>query len=126
MPEAGLDYLRWEMTLAAPDIDEHGIDHSSPKQAETAREIVQLYTWWKEDRPHRIDPHIRSGWSALCERRRTEGNDGFLASLRSRSNEEREETSRILDECNRIEAAYDAEDEEMLIRLIKIRRHLWT
>ena len=40
--------------------------------------------------------------------------------------EDSEETKKILDKNREIEAAYEAEDTEMLIRLIKLRGNLWT
>jgi hypothetical protein len=78
-----------------------------------------------------------SGWSALCDRRRQarveaakaageDFEDDFLASLSDRSPAERAESSRILDLSHQIEAEQEAEDEEMMIRLIRIRRALWT
>jgi hypothetical protein len=32
----------------------------------------------------------------------------------------------MLDECTKIEQAHETEDEDMMIRLIKIRQGLWT
>jgi hypothetical protein len=40
--------------------------------------------------------------------------------------EDHVETRKILDTNREIEAAYEAEDTEMLIRLIKNRNSLWT
>jgi hypothetical protein len=40
--------------------------------------------------------------------------------------EEKERVSKMLDECHKIEQAYETEDEEMMIRLIKVRHGLWT
>jgi hypothetical protein len=40
--------------------------------------------------------------------------------------EEETETRTALDLCHKIEEDYHSEDEQMLIRLIKIRRSLWT
>jgi hypothetical protein len=75
-----------------------------------------------------------SGWSAWCDRRREKLADddedrkwlGLLGSGDNESEEERAETSRILDLSNEIEKQQQEEDEQMMIRLIKIRHHLWT
>jgi hypothetical protein len=68
-----------------------------------------------------------SGWSDLCERRRLANpGKGFMGILSDRTDEEREESRKVLDVSSRIELKYDEEDTAMMIRLIKIRDHLWT
>ncbi len=59
------------------------------------REIRELYQWWVEARPKRIDPYQD------CP------DDQLMKAFEQ-------------------EEAYHKEDEEMLIRLVKIRRNLWT
>lgn len=121
---AGLEYLRWEASLKH---DDDYIDPSSEHygqethQATTAKEILQLYYWWTVHRKERPDPMEVSGWSAYCGRNREEDLGIF-----NRKNENRDAVKRMLDEMNELEAKYEAEDEEMLIRLIKIRKSLWT
>ncbi len=125
--QAGLDNLQWQMNLVHDD-DWIGADdpnYGKPTlQAISAKEIFDLYTWWTEVRPKRPDPYDASGWSAICERRRADGRD-FL-DLEERTEEEREQTRVALDLCHKLEEEYEAEDEAMMIRLIKIRRALWT
>ena len=66
-----------------------------------------------------------SGWSAHCDARRKD--DDVLSVLDDDSTEEeRKQTRAILDDMHMLEARYEAEDEEMMIRLIKIRDSLWT
>lgn len=126
-PQAGLDNLQWQMNLRH---DEDWIGADDPNygkptlQAISAKEIFDLYTWWTEVRPNRPDPYDASGWSAICARRRADGKD-FL-DLEDRTEAEREETRQALDLCHKLEEEYEAEDEAMMIRLIKIRRALWT
>lgn len=117
--ELGMRYLEWEMTLDSPDLPE---DQRVPWQAESARETVALYTWWKDVRPARPDPMDASGWSEYCEVKRQKG--GVLELLRR--DENRKTTQQMLDQMHEMEQQYDDEDEAMLIRLIKIRKHLWT
>jgi len=75
--EAGIDYLKWEMSLT----DEEWIDDKSKAkptaQAEAAQEILDLYTWWTETYPNRPDPFDVSGWSAHCEDKRERGIEFF-------------------------------------------------
>lgn len=120
-PQAGLDHLRWEMTLDDPNLP---YGERSPHQAEVAREIWEIYHWWKYVRPTRPDPMDASGWSAYCDARRDQGIH-FLDDSKE-TPESRKESRRILDNCRDIEVAQEREDEEMLIRLIKIRKSLWT
>ena len=125
--EAGIDHLKWEMTLTN---DEYVQDGDPTKgqptpQAVNAKEQYDLYMWWTTVYPNRKDPHDASGWSEFCERRREKGDRHFF-DFESETNDEREESRRILDLCHKIEADYAAEDEAMMIRLIKIRDSLWT
>lgn len=113
-PEAGLDYLRWESNLT----DEGEPDH----QAQGAVEIMELYNWWTTIYPNRPDPYEVSGWSKYCEERREAG-DHFLE---ERTDEDRERVGVMLDMHTKIEQKYLDEEQEMLIRLIKVRGRLWT
>lgn len=115
--EKGLEYLDWEISLR----------EESSLQAATAKETKELYLWWKDVRPNRPDPYEVSGWSAYCEDQRQKG-EGFWCSLDD-EDETEEERKRVMDMIHHagdIENQYEDEDTEMLIRLIKIRRGLWT
>jgi hypothetical protein len=127
--EAAMDYLDWASNLRWGE-DEVGEDDPSigklTYQAEGAREIKELYLWWKNVYPNRPDPHDASGWTEFCERRRSDREDSIFGWLEDKTPEEAEESHRILDRCHEIERQYDEEDTEMLIRLIKVRQRLWT
>jgi hypothetical protein len=126
-PTAGLDNLNWQAQLR---YDDEWIEADDPlygkftPQAEKAQEILSLYNWWTVTRPQRPDPYEISGWSALCEKRRLDGGDGWL--MDERTPEEKAESTACHDKLHKIEEAYETEDEEMMIRLIKVRRGLWT
>lgn len=125
-PQAGLDKLKWAASLTnAEFLDEDQKHLAEPThQAKTAIELMALYDWWKNVRPVRPDPHDASGWYALCEKRRLEGRG--LLDLEDGSPEEEKATRESLDRCHELEEAYEKEDEEMMIRLIKVRRGMWT
>jgi len=132
-PQAGLDHLEWEMTLVNDEFVKPGHkDYGKPTpQAVKAKELRELYDWWTVTRPARPDPYDTSGWSALCdarrERRLAEGkSDSFLAGLNDKTPEEKKATKRTLDTLHKMEAYYEQEDEDMMIRLIKVRHGLWT
>ena len=128
-PQAGLDHLDWAMTLTM-DTD-WGVEKTDPNygkptgQAERAKEIKELYTWWTVTYPNRPDPHEASGWSTYCDRLREERGDHWFG-MQSKTPETEDMGKRALKLCTEIEEAYDKEDEEMMIRLIKARDSLWT
>jgi len=127
--EAAMEHLEWESNLRWTE-EEVGEDDPNcgklTSQALGAIEIRELYYWWKNVYPNRPDPHDASGWSEFCERKRDNNDGRFLSWLEDRSEEEANESSRILEKCREIEDQYEKEDTEMLIRLIKVRHRLWT
>ena len=125
-PQAGLDHLDWAMTLTNEEwLDDDKKHEAVPtSQALTAREIKELYTWWTEVYPKRPDPHDAGGWTAYCDMKRDSG--AHFLDLEDRTPEEANMAKTALDKTHEIEQAYEAEDEAMLIRLIKIRNSLWT
>jgi hypothetical protein len=127
-PEAGVDHLKWAAGLK---LDQHmGVDPGNAEygqptpQALAAREILELYMWWTVERPARPDPYDASGWSAYCDRRRDSNRDFF--DFEDRTAEEAEQGRVSSERLHAIEAEYEQEDTEMLIRLIRVRDHLWT
>lgn len=128
-PEAGVAYLNWASSLT---FDKDWVPEDDPKyglptpQAETARETLVLYYWWKDVRPNRVDPYDASNWSEICDRRRQKNPDSWIFDLEDETEEERQEVRESLDITNKLETEYAQEDQDMLIRLIKIRQGLWT
>lgn len=129
-PQAGLDNLEWQRNLRW---SENECAEGSPNvgkitpQAEKAQEILDLYTWWTEVYHQRPDPHDASGWSEYCKRKRQEhGSEGLSFMKESKNPELRKAGDLAIEQLRKIEAAYEAEDEAMMIRLIKVRNGLWT
>jgi hypothetical protein len=128
-PQAGLDHLDWAMTLTNSDWCEPTDPNYGQltRQAINAKEIKDLYIWWKEVYPNRPDVHDASGWTEYCERKRQEHGDTGLSFMKESANPETRALGDIaLKKTHEIEQAYDAEDEAMMIRLIKVRDSLWT
>ncbi len=120
--KAGVDHLKWEMTLA-----EDGIP---TQQATSALEKLTLYTWWKDVRPNRKDDWDESGLNAFWAEMdaKYEGNGTWLG-LGSKSQLTAEEQQRYRDLTalqESLETRYAEEDDEMLLRLINMRKSLWT
>jgi hypothetical protein len=129
-PEAGMEYLKWASGLV---VDENMGSNPSEKgygeptyQAKAAKEIIELYTWWTVTYRNRPDPYEASGWSAYCDAMRVKYPGSFFSSLNSKDPEDKKASDKAHKLLNKIEKAYEKEDEEMMIRLIKIRQSLWT
>ena len=140
-------HLDWEISLGDPKSKNYDKSYYESKyhinpdrkhmtQAESAKEIKQLYIWWNDTRPQRPDPMDIRGdkgvsWSEYCVLDKPayddKGNElNFMAILGNSSDagtEISDSASKVMHEA---EEAYDKEDEEMLIRLIKVRKNLWT
>ena len=126
-PEAGMAYLSWASTLTNEEfLDDDKKSEAVPTyQAEAAKEIIELYTWWTTVYRNRPDPHDASGWSDYCEASRL-ANGGKLSWSGDKSPELRAMSDAAHTKLREIEEAYEKEDEAMMIRLIKIRQSLWT
>jgi hypothetical protein len=102
-------------------------DYNKPtRQAISAKEIKDLYTWWTVTYPNRPDPMDASGWSAHCDAMRVKYPGSMFSSLNTKDAEDRKASDKAHKLLQKIEKAYEKEDEAMLIRLIKIRDSLWT
>lgn len=99
--EYGLAYLNWAKDLTDEDMRDEDDKKNAQltQQALHAREMLRLYDWWVNIRPNRIDPYEKLSDTA---------------------------SKKELDICLQIEYNYEQEDTEMLIKLIKIRKGLWT
>jgi len=124
-PEAGLEYLRWAMTLTNKEFIEEGEKEEPTYQAKAAKEIIELYTWWTVTYRNRPDPYEASGWTAACEAQR-QANGGKLSFSTPKDPVLKKQSDKAHKMLQKIEADYEKEDEAMMIRLIKIRGSLWT
>ena len=125
-PEAGIAYLEWASNLTGASnglLPGHKHYNTPTPQAVAAKEILELYYWWKEEYPHRPDPHDASGWTEYCRLR--EANGGLFSS-KGDTKELNKMRDQALKLSTQIERRYAREDEQMMIRLIKVRESLWT
>ena len=126
-PEAGVHRLKWAASLVLDK--DMGVEEGSPNygkptgQAIHAQEILALYTWWKVTRPARPDPYEVSGWTAYwASIERKIGSRWFG----KRTPDQKKTSGKILKVMGKIEAGYDKEDQDMMIRLIKVSAGMWT
>jgi hypothetical protein len=126
-PQAGLDNLKWQSELI------HNEDYCKDQpyymkptpQAVKAQEILALYTWWTEVYPNRPDAYDASGWTEYCEASRL-FNGGKINWSSDKSPALKKQSSKAHKALQKLEADYEKEDTEMMIRLIKVRHGLWT
>ena len=129
-PQAGLDNLEWQRNLRW-QADEVGDDSPNvgqlTPQAVKAQEILDLYNWWTQTYRNRPEPMEASGWSAYCDACRDEtGSKIWLSLAQTKNKDLKKQGDKAHKLLQKIEAAYEKEDEEMMIRLIKVRHGLWT
>lgn len=128
--EAGLAHLDWEISLMCDE--SYGLSPDDPQyneptpQAISAAEIKALYLWWTLEYPNRPDPHDLSGWTEWYETKYPNGLFDNPTPTLPIWREDTVKSTEVLNKLMEIEAKYDAEDEAMLYRLIKIRHSLWT
>lgn len=116
-PDLGIKHFEWAATLDDPALPPHDrCDH----QAVAAREVLALYRWWMIDRPGRKEieyvPHSDQGLGIMSSL-----DDDF-----DRDAEDYKAHVASMEEATKQEEDWNNEDEEMLIRLMKIRKSLWT
>lgn len=102
--EAAYAYFEWASNLKygedccySPDDPDYG---KLTPQAEDAIKIKTLYEWWKDERPHRVNPFD-------IFTKETHGDKYF----------------KLIDQKEKL---YEQEDTNKLIELIKVRESLWT
>ena len=110
-PQAGLDYLDWEI----------GLGEEMSHQSEAAKEIKEVYLWWKHIRPQRPDPYEASGWQAKFDKQEGKG----IREIFDDTEAGREEKRQMLQGIQDMEQKYHEEDQEMLIRVVRLQRRLW-
>jgi hypothetical protein len=117
-PDLGIKHLEWASTLDDPSLPPH---ERCDSQAQHARELLIIYKWWVHDRPARkkIDYPEYSD----------QGLDGLLACFDADFDQTAPDFvahRAAMDKGIDQDELWEKEDEEFLIRLMKIRRGLWT
>jgi hypothetical protein len=102
--EAAYAYFDWVTNLKHDEDYGYSKDNQHygtlTEQAKAYIKVKELYEWWKDERPHRVDPFD-------VFTKETHGNKYF----------------KLIDEREKL---YEQEDTDKLIELIKVRGSLWT
>jgi len=116
-PDLGLKYLAWAAKLDDPSLPPF---ERCENQAIASREVAILYDWWVNKRPNRekvrIPDYTDQGLGDLS----------VLDEEFDHSAEDYRKTKEAMDAQHELDEQWKNEDDEMLIRLIKIRHDLWT
>lgn len=83
------------------------------KQRNESIEMMAIYNWWNLDR--KVDFKIKQDIKGI-----------YYKTIKSIGNKNSKETNELWDKYNKVDQDFDSKEEEMLIRLIKIRHKLWT
>lgn len=117
--QLGLAYLDWEIGL--------GLD-GEKVQSDAAKEIKLIYWWWNDKYPKRIDPYENKYYKEYRKMKKKRDLELYGSSIeKDKDTEERKkvyEKARNL--SSELEERYYNEEQDMLIRLMKIRGSLWT
>ena len=125
--EMGIKYLDWEISLGK---------EGGTNQSKNAKTIKELFLWWKYDRPSRIElMDVKGSMGTSSNEFYSDMNDdkndnerisSMFASIDRRKDKEPELYKDVNKAYEDAEAKYNKEDEKMLIKLVKIRKSLWT
>ena len=115
--QPGVSHLVWEM----------GLENEVNNQAKNAREQYELYDWWTNQRPYREEDATEE-WDAYHTLKKeiyADDADNFFRDDKDTS-ELKFLQKTWLEKSSTIETNNLIKDEQMLIRLMKIRQSLWT
>jgi len=130
----GLEYLGWEIALRGTPAYESDDNFDEPDhihniQSDKAQEILALYWWWKHIRPKRVDPWDESGMEDFYAKNKPKDEDHdsmWIMRNNILTAKQEQEHNNHRDMMTKIEQDHHDEDTDMMIRLIKLRRDLWT
>jgi len=115
-PELGRQHLK---TMLAEDMD--------AEAKYTTFEKIVLYSWWNEIYPNRGDAIVESGLAQFLDEMRDKYDTKNLFSFRKILNQEEQAKYDLFNRrVDEIEKQWEKEEDEMLHRLISLRRKLWN
>jgi len=134
---SGIEHLDWEISLVNDHVDKDDPEFGKPtSQAIAAAEVKVLYLWWVDERPKRREPMDESG--AFDAYKKLDQSGYQWCSPPTEEDPHRSEWAKDKDDLlyqdwsakaqlsHEIEERQHAEDEEMMKRLVAVRRSMWT
>jgi hypothetical protein len=128
---AALESIAWQKKLVYTedeifDDEKKYLIGTPTEQALTMIEIETLYLWWVENRPNRIDPFEKFPDPFFDQKLEKSKTDGVMSFFCLGTPQEELEKKQRYEKIDTLQKQYECEDDEMLTRLIKIRKTLWT
>jgi hypothetical protein len=129
----GQNYLEWEVSLKDTSVQYDAEHTANLSQSESAAEILRIYRWYKFERPNRVDP-----WESDFDKPHYayEHEDGSLTNEMLAPTPDEQgmfsmrkitpEYAEYLKKCSDLEDEQNKEDTRNAMRIVEIRRHLWT
>ena len=119
--EMGLKHIDWEISLGK----EGGLN-----QSKNAKKIKELYIWWTDTRPKRTDlMDVKGSMGVSTNEFYEDANSNTAASMFVSVDRKKDREPELYNNVNEAyedaEKKYEKEDEQMLIKLVKIRKSLW-
>ena len=119
-----VDWRSAEELAAAGEKEQDGNEACRDAHAAAKKEMLAIYDWWMEGRPaehKKYDDLLTSAYSDPLIETPVPGTSLIKIEL-----VETPELRELRDQCMEMEAELEDRDEEMMIRLIKIRNWMWT
>lgn len=108
--EEPFKYINWEFT---------------PEHSAAAREMRELYYWWKHVRSFRHDP-LEDVDAPDWRFEPVEDMPGYSRMIHDENDPKEKPWQEACKKSEEMRQLWDEEDDDMMIRLIKLRKWLWT
>jgi len=92
------------------------------KNNQVRKELMDLYIWWKDVRPNRVDPYESLRWKAVHG---SHEGENIWDWMEPGDIEAKAKLRQAAQESWNLEEAYRREDQERLEKLVKLREWLW-
>ena len=93
------------------------------KRNQIRKELIDLYVWWKDIRPNRRDPYDSVSWKNFHANH--EGED-IWDWLEDDNKEAAYKLKQASEEAWALKDLYEQEDQDQLMKLVSLRKHLWS
>ena len=104
--------------------NDDGCGASRDAHAAAKKEMLTIYDWWTKGRAEehkKEDELLEAAYPNPMEFESIPGSSMFKL-----KNDETPELRKLRDQCHIMEEELEKKDEEMMIRLIKVRGYMWT
>ena len=119
-----VDWSSAEEAIASGETDLQGMEENRNAHAVAKKEMLAIYNWWMEERAEehkKYDELLTAAYSDPFTFVPIPGSTDLRLEMK-----ETPELRALRDQCMVMEEELENKDEEMMIRLIKVRDFMWT